>query len=79
MSSRSYIRGWDVYYDFGERTWRYTDDDEKCYSENERPCKYCDEPAFISCDACLGLIPGVKSACCGHGVEQGYIIFEEQS
>ena len=27
-------------------------------------------------DGCLGLLPGVVSACCGHGVEEGYIIFE---
>jgi hypothetical protein len=31
----------------------------------------------LSCDACLGLIPGVKSACCGHGGELVWIIFEE--
>ena len=27
-------------------------------------------------DGCIGLLPGVVSACCGHGVEEGYIIFE---
>lgn len=41
-----------------------------------RLCSKCDalmlsgEP-----DACLGTLPGVSAACCGHGVVQGYILF----
>ncbi len=27
-------------------------------------------------DPCLGSLPGVKLACCGHGSGQGYIMFE---
>ena len=27
-------------------------------------------------DPCLGMLPGVVSACCGHAVGPGYIIFE---
>ncbi len=27
-------------------------------------------------DPCLGSLPGVQLACCGHGSGQGYIIFE---
>jgi hypothetical protein len=27
-------------------------------------------------DACLGTLPGVKFACCGHGREEGYVVFE---
>lgn len=27
-------------------------------------------------DACLGRLPGVVAACCGHGVDDGYILFE---
>lgn len=27
-------------------------------------------------DPCLANLPGVKFACCGHGVENGYIYFE---
>lgn len=26
-------------------------------------------------DPCIGLLPGVKFACCGHGVGRGYIYF----
>lgn len=27
-------------------------------------------------DSCLGELPGVVNACCGHGKEKGYIQFE---
>ena len=27
-------------------------------------------------DTCLGVLPGVISACCGHGTHEGHIIFE---
>jgi len=27
-------------------------------------------------DPCLGILPGVSDACCGHGVEDGYISFK---
>lgn len=26
-------------------------------------------------DPCLGILPGVENACCGHGVRQGYVHF----
>jgi hypothetical protein len=29
-------------------------------------------------DACLGYIEGAKSACCGHGVEEGYIVYKDK-
>lgn len=27
-------------------------------------------------DPCLGMLPGVTSACCGHGKKEGYLLFE---
>jgi hypothetical protein len=27
-------------------------------------------------DAYLGTLPGVSAACCGHGKEEGYVLFE---
>lgn len=27
-------------------------------------------------DPCMGILPGVKFACCGHGTKGGYIFFE---
>lgn len=44
---------------------------------DERPCIKCGQsPTPEGYDACLGHIPGVFSACCGHGVENGYILWQ---
>ena len=39
----------------------------------ERPCVKCGKmPTKEGYDACIGYIPGIKSACCGHGITVGY-------
>lgn len=42
-----------------------------------RPCKKCGALFPLNtCDPCLGRLPGVNAACCGHGVQsQAYIRF----
>jgi hypothetical protein len=67
----------------GEAFLRYADDltpivdTEGAYVE--RPCRHCgllatpDGP-----DPCLGMLPGVRSACCGHGIEEPYVAFLQQ-
>jgi len=71
----SYVRGHQIYTDNG-KDWFYVDNN-KPYKKEERACIKCklkvnnDKP-----DPCLGYLPGVKYACCGHGVEEGYIMFE---
>lgn len=67
--------------------WYYADNDELaiCCSDNlqeqiwnPRPCPKCNElPTMEGCDACLGYIPGVYAACCGHGIEEGNIVYED--
>jgi hypothetical protein len=43
----------------------------------EKPCIKCGKmPTKEGHDACLGTLPGVIAACCGHGVEDGLILFE---
>ena len=41
-------------------------------------CGVCQWPrkGMAGPDPCWGLLPGVKAACCGHGVRNGYISFE---
>jgi hypothetical protein len=51
--------------------YRYDDTNELMVG-NPRPCVQCQEMP-TPFDACLGYIPGVVSACCGHGVKDGYI------
>lgn len=68
-----YIRGRLCYYD-GDQ-WRHKDDDESVSDI----CPRCNlPPTKEGYDACLGFIPGVHSACCGHGVEGGYIVTKDE-
>jgi hypothetical protein len=43
----------------------------------KRPCAACgmERPANGH-DPCIANLPGVKFACCGHGVRDGYVYFE---
>ena len=46
----------------------------------ERPCKRCGcSPTKEGYDACLGYIEGATSACCGHGVEKGFIMYPDKT
>jgi hypothetical protein len=70
VSVTSYSRGNKVYYD-GE-VWRYMDG---APDDDSRPCPRCGQhPTPEGHDACLGTLPGVKAACCGHGVEDPYVM-----
>lgn len=41
-------------------------------------CKLCDEPRTErGHDPCIANLPGVVFACCGHGLENGYIKFTD--
>lgn len=59
---------------------RYASDLTRTVDEDgtgiERPCVRCHALAEPDGpDPCLGLLSGVVSACCGHGVEEPYILF----
>ena len=59
------------------KTWHYKDNGEP--AEIERPCVRCGQmPTPEGYDACLGEIPGVKAACCGHGVTKPYIFLKSK-
>lgn len=57
---------------------RYCDDGTLFLPDNARPCPLCggDPKQFGDHDPCLGHLPGVRNACCGHGVDTPYIQFE---
>jgi len=71
MSVTSHIRGWPIIFKDGK--WVYADIGEDVFIV--RPCKRCGQwPTKEGYDACLGHIPGAKSACCGHGVTKPFIM-----
>lgn len=80
MATRGYFRGRPATWD-GEH-WRYDDTGEIAgFGYAVRPCKQCGlvfEGSNIGePDPCLGNLPGVTNACCGHGVpDEAYICFE---
>ena len=79
MMQCGYFRGHPVVCLAGEACERYADDLTPTVDEAgisiERPCVQCgllaapDGP-----DPCLGLLPDVKAACCGHGVDEPYVL-----
>jgi hypothetical protein len=84
----SYLRGHEIYWAVGDGMWRYLDDNSTAvtYAADgnrtayERPCIRCGKmPTKEGYDACTGHIEGVKAACCGHGVEQGYVDDREET
>lgn len=65
---------------FKNSKWFFTDDNGECIpaSESEKECKHCGKKqSHFRADPCIGKLPGVKNACCGHGNrELSYIQFE---
>ena len=74
----SHSRGHLIYYDWNTENWRYSDTNE--IVNNNRPCKKCGHGSTIEgYDACLGYIEDALHACCGHGVEKGYIVYANKT
>lgn len=68
MVARAFIRGHPIVFQDG---WEYLDG---VSISVERACTRCKRMPVDGHDACLGELPGVTSACCGHGKEPGFII-----
>lgn len=68
------IRG----HQFGHPTeYVYSDTKEPVDGANPRPCKKCGLfPDDSGEDPCWGHLPGVMSACCGHGVQIPFIVLK---
>lgn len=74
-AKRAYCRGHPIRYDEDRDAWIWADTGRPV-EEEPRPCPRCGRmPTPEGHDACLGRIPGATSACCGHGVEAGYIYY----
>jgi hypothetical protein len=48
-------------------------------ASDRRPCRRCHLPPTIKGhDPCIADLPGVRFACCGHGFQEGYVMFEDE-
>ena len=66
--------GHPIKYDKHTEKWHYSDGQ---IASQPKACPRCGQlPSEDGHDACLGNLPGVTNACCGHGVEDAYIQFE---
>ncbi len=74
----SKLRGHPIRFDDG--AWRFADNgDSTVNTHNERPCGKCgSDNTPEGHDACLGTLPEVKNACCGHGeAGSAYVQFDD--
>lgn len=70
--AKSFLRGHPI--EYNGRKWVYSDNKAPIDSE-VRVCVRCGQQRTPEgYDACLGYLPGVTAACCGHGVEEPYNI-----
>jgi len=70
----SHTRGHLIYWDEDRKAWFYADDSTSV--SNERPCAKCNKmPTPEGHDPCLGHIPGAIGVCCGHGVQDGFVLW----
>jgi len=84
MAARSYFRGHPVVRNKQGKGWIWVYEDTRkplpANGGEVRPCKKCGELFALGSgevDPCLGVLPGVDNACCGHGIRrQAYVRFE---
>lgn len=70
---KSYSRGHEIIFNEDINKYFYADNGEEFH--DQRPCAKCRKmPTKEGHDACLGTLPNVKYACCGHGVWEGYVV-----
>ena len=73
MTVTAQMRGHPVVWD--GQVWRWADDGTRAPASGgaERACTACGLTAGpgYGPDPCLGWLPGVAGACCGHGTEGG--------
>lgn len=71
--------GHEIYWDGKIGQWRYSDTHEQIKTSPPRKCPKCNQyPTEDGHDPCIKNLPGVKYACCGHGIQEGYVMFEDR-
>lgn len=77
MTAKSYYRGHRI--EYLNDSWVYKDNNRLVEAFPNRQCGYCEElNTKEGHDGCLGTLPGVMNACCGHGnTEEAYIQYPD--
>lgn len=78
MVATSKWRGHTICFDNGQGVWVFVDTGQPSEEWPDRPCGHCglaNTPEGH--DGCLGTLPGVRNACCGHGcINEAFIQYE---
>lgn len=80
MMLSGYVRGRPTRWSDESEAHVFVDSGERVPADGgvEPPCPFCGKRAEPGGpDPCLGELPRVESACCGHGVHEGWIRFDE--
>ena len=73
----SYVHGHEVTSENYGKDWYY-EDGTRATRLIIKECPRCKKlPTKKGHDQCISDLPGVEFACCGHGVEEGYIKFKD--
>lgn len=74
-------RGHKIWFDTRSSCWRYVDSGQSVEDSPERCCGLCKQLRTPEGhDPCLGTLPGVMNACCGHGeTSSAYVQFPDGS
>lgn len=66
-------------YIYPEEKWVYVDNGIPVSNDPNRTCGYCNAPNRADGhDSCLGELPKVRNACCGHGIiEEAYVVLSD--
>lgn len=84
MTAHSTLHGHQIFFDSQDQRWRFKDTGLPTeLTWRDRPCGHCGlRSTSEGHDGCLGTLPGVRNACCGHGNDRdAYVQFvgERQS
>lgn len=76
MGAWGFHRGHAIEFDQPNDVWRYSADGVAVPDDAERDCGHCGKSSTSEGhDGCLGTMPGVVNACCGHGRDdEAYVV-----
>ena len=77
MSVHSHLYGHPIQLNTKTQKLMYMDTGKPVHFRQPRECPKCGIKPTNGHDPCIKNLPGVRDACCGHGVGDGYIIFED--
>lgn len=75
MTVKSCSQGHEIEYNFDNDKWIYSDTKESIAIVRE--CVKCRcKPTEEGYDSCIGFLPNVSSACCGHGIDKPFAVLK---